>query len=94
MKNYKTTYFRYFGYSEGDWIPCECGCGQEAVDIHHLVPKSLSKAKVNLIDNLCAVSRECHIRADKDRTFNEYLKLKHRKLLLGVKTDHETERYL
>jgi hypothetical protein len=94
MKQYVKTYLTYFGYDVSDWIPCECGCGKQATEIHHLVPKSISKAKINLIDNVCAVSRECHIKADADRKFNEELKLIHRKKLLGVKTDHEIKRYL
>lgn len=93
MKPYIATYFKYFGYDESSWIPCECGCGKQAVDIHYLEPKSIAKAKINLIDNLCAVSRECHIKADADRKFNEELKLIHCKKLLGVKTDHEIKRY-
>lgn len=90
MKNYVKTYLKYYGYDESSWIPCECGCGKKAVDIHHLESRSIAKAKVNLIDNLCALSRECHEKAGKDRQFNEELKLKHRKNLLGVKTDFET----
>jgi len=94
MKPYIKTYLKYFGYSEGDYIPCECGCGRQSVEIHHLEPKSIAKAKENLIDNLCAVSRECHQRADYDRSFNDFLKHRHRKNLLSVKNGDEIVRYL
>jgi len=89
MKSYVKAYFKYFGYDESSWIPCECGCGKQGVDIHHLEPRSIAKAKLNFVENLCALSRECHMRADRDRTFNESLKVIHRKLMLSVKTDHE-----
>ena len=93
MKSYTKVYMKYFGYDVSDFIPCE-SCGAKAVDIHHLEPKSIAKAKVNLIDNLCAVCRPCHDLAGKNRGFNESLKLKHRKNIYGVKTDHEIERYI
>jgi len=94
LKAYIKTYFIYFGYDESSWIACECGCGKKAVDIHHLEPKSIAKKKINLIDNLCAVSRECHQRADYDRSFNDFLKHRHRKNLLSVKNGDEIVRYL
>jgi len=83
---------KYFGYDESDFIPCEF-CGKKAVDIHHLEPKSKAKAKVNLIDNLMALCRECHVGANNPQ-MNQQFKLVHRKKLLGVKTDHETKKYL
>lgn len=83
---------KFFGYCIDDVILCE-HCGNRGVDIHHLEPKSRAKSKVNLIDNLMCLCRDCHIRAGSDRAFNEELKLIHRKKLLGVNIDHETERY-
>lgn len=84
MKPYVKTYLKYFGYSEGDFIPCE-SCGAKAVDIHHLEPKSIAKAKVNLIDNIIAVCRPCHDLAGKNREFNEGLKVKHRKNVYSIR---------
>lgn len=83
----------YFGYSETEFMPCEI-CGARIADIHHLVPKSLSKAKVNLIDNLIGVCRDCHDNCHRNNNFNQEAMLIHRKKLLGVKTDHEIKRYL
>jgi len=61
------------------------------VDVHHLVPRSIArKDKVNLITNLCGLSRECHERAHSDRDFNEELKEIHRRKLLASKHDNET----
>ena len=94
MKSYTKAYFKYFGYDVSDFIACECGCGKQATDIHHLESRSIAKKKLNLVENLVAVSRECHQRADRDRAFNQFLKFRHRKHMLGVKTDHETIAYI
>jgi hypothetical protein len=93
MKSYVKTYLTYFGYDKSSWIACEF-CGATAVDLHHLEPRSIAKSKLNLIDNIVALCRECHIRAEHDKAFNNEVKLIHRKKLLGVKTDFETKRYL
>ena len=59
---YREIYCGYFGYSEGDFIPCEI-CGKEAVDIHHIDARGMggdpteSKDK---IENLMALCREDH----------------------------------
>jgi len=77
---------KHFGYDESSWIPCEY-CGKQSNDIHHLESRSIAKAKINMIDNLMALCRECHNKAW--GKFNQELKLVHRKKLLGVKADHE-----
>jgi 5-methylcytosine-specific restriction endonuclease McrA len=85
---------KYFGYDESDFIPCEF-CGKKAVDIHHLEPRSIAKAKVNLIDNLMTLCRGCHDAAGKSVEFNNHLKVVHRKKLLSNGLpDNETKRYL
>jgi 5-methylcytosine-specific restriction endonuclease McrA len=93
MKPYTKTYMKYFGYDTSDFIPCEI-CGNNASDIHHLEPRSIAKAKENFIDNLMALCRNCHDECGKNRAMNETAKLIHRKKLLQVRTDHETEKYL
>lgn len=90
MKPYTKTYMAYFGYDVSDFIPCE-NCGKQSCDIHHLESRSIAKAKINLIDNLMALCRECHHKAW--GKFNQELKLVHRKKLLSVKTDHEIKRF-
>lgn len=92
MKPYVTTYMKYFGYTVADFIPCECGCGKQATEIHHLTPRSLRKDLINKIDNLMALNRECHDRAGKDKAFNDSLRLIHRRnLLKSGLPDNETE---
>ena len=93
MKSYTKKYLNYFGYDESDFIPCE-NCGAKAVDIHHLSPRSIAKAMLNHIENLCALCRPCHIRAGNDYRFNEELKKIHFKKILGNKKDNETIRYI
>ncbi len=91
-------YFDYFGLDESDVIDCECGCGGIGTDFHHLrnrsmfAPKDLKKDKV---ENVACITRDCHNRADRDREFNEELKLNHRrKLLKHSNNDSELKRYL
>jgi hypothetical protein len=92
MKSYTKVYMKYFGFDESDFIPCEI-CNSKGTDIHHLVPRSIAKAKMNLIDNLMCLCRSCHDMCGL-RAFNDQAKLIHRKKLLGLKTDFETKRYL
>jgi len=82
MKNYVKTYLKYFGYDESDFIPCEV-CQQKEVDIYPLNTKNIAKSKINLIDNLIALCRECHVRCDSDRAYNDQARLIHRKNLLA-----------
>jgi hypothetical protein len=93
LKSYTKVYLQYFGYDESDFIECECGCRGKATDIHHLEPRSIAKKKLTQIENLCALTRACHERAGREHAFNQFLKMRHRKLMLAVKTDHELVRF-
>lgn len=54
----------YFGYDVSDFISCECGCGNRAVDIHHIESRGMGGGQsADTIDNLIALSRECHNKA-------------------------------
>lgn len=68
---------KHFGYGDQDYIPSEYS-GSPAVDIHHLNGRGPGK---DVIDNLMALTRDEHLRADKDKEFNEYLKVIHAKRL-------------
>ena len=65
----------FFGYDESSYIECEMECGSRAVDIHHLERRN--KIKNDYIENLIGVCRSCHIKAESDRCFNMYAKIKH-----------------
>lgn len=70
MQKHTKVYYEYFSYAPSDFIGCEC-CGEKAVDIHHIKPRSHfgSKMKGTLvgqqdnIENLIALCRVCHDKA-------------------------------
>ena len=78
-KNYKKIFSDYWGY-RGQDIPMCWGCNMQiAVDIHHLVPRGFGGSKKNsknTIDNLMPLCRPCHVIAERDKFFNEELKIK------------------
>ena len=88
LKNYKKLFSDYWGYCESD-IPLCWGCFKEpAVDIHHLVQKSMGGVKnnrLNRIDNLFPVCRSCHTIAHRNKSINEKWKnvLKEKMILKG-----------
>ena len=79
LKNYKKLFSDFWGYCESD-IPTCWGCyRQQAVDIHHLIPKGMGGVKnnrLNRIDNLFPVCRDCHNKAHSDKSINEEWKAK------------------
>ncbi len=64
----------FFGYDESSTILCEM-CEDVAVDIHHLERRN--KIKNDYIENLIAVCRDCHIKAESDSCFNMFCRIKH-----------------
>ena len=73
MKLHKKTYITFFGYDEGDFIPCEC-CGNLAVDIHHIECRGMGGSiNKDVIDNLMALCRECHEECGDKKQYKEYL---------------------
>ena len=77
MKDYKKLFSRYWGISTDD-VPLCWGCNQAvAVDIHHIEPKRMGgvqQNRLNRIDNLFAVCRNCHTLAHKNKSVNEEFK--------------------
>jgi 5-methylcytosine-specific restriction endonuclease McrA len=86
LKNHTSIYANYFGYSEEDFVPCEC-CEGRAVDIHHIVARGMGGVKNNrldIIENLQAVCRKCHDTYGDKPSELEYLVKKHAiKLKIG-----------
>jgi len=79
LKNHTSIYVNYFGYSGNEFIPCEC-CGGKAVDIHHIVARGIGGVKENrldLIENLQAVCRNCHNKYGDKPNELEFLVKKH-----------------
>ena len=74
MKKHVKIYMNYHNYDILDWIACE-HCGTTAVDIHHLSGRGIGGSKnKDFIENLIALCRRCHIKAETDKQFNNQLK--------------------
>ena len=81
MKNHTKIYMKHFGYTGQDFIPCEC-CGARAVDIHHVDARGMGgSSSKDVIENLMAVCRNCHIEYGDKKQYVEFLKEKHQKKL-------------
>ena len=74
MKKYIKIYMDYHDYVLDDVILCSA-CGTVAVDIHHLEGRKMGGSKnKDFIENLIALCRRCHIKAETDKVFNNQLK--------------------
>ena len=63
----------FFGYDVSDFIPCEV-CGSQAQDIHHIECRGMGGTKqADMIQNLMAVCRDCHIAFGDKKEHKEYL---------------------
>lgn len=83
MRPYTKTYLDFFGYTIGDFIPCEI-CGDTAVDIHHIDARGMGgspKGDKDKIENLQAVCRKCHQEYGDISEFKENLKAVHLKFM-------------
>ncbi len=67
---------QFFNYEEQEFIPCEM-CNSQAVDIHHIEKRTRNKVTNDYIENLAGLCRSCHIKAESDRCFNMYVRIKH-----------------
>lgn len=85
MQKHTKIYLEYFGYDESDFIPCEI-CQAKAVDIHHIDAKGMGGRKsMDVIENLMAVCRKCHIDFGDITEFKEKLKELHLKFMMKNK---------
>lgn len=81
MKKHTIIYLKHFGYDISDFIPCEV-CNHTAVDIHHLEARGMGGSKTkDVIENLQALCRECHIKYGDKKEYKEFLKEKHEEKL-------------
>lgn len=79
MKRHTRIYLDYFGYDESSYIPCEL-CRQKAVDIHHIDCKGMGgnpSGDKDVIENLQALCRYCHVRYGDKQQYKEHLKAVH-----------------
>tara|TARA_R100000988_G_scaffold56410_1_gene28152 strand:- start:1132 stop:1467 length:336 start_codon:yes stop_codon:yes gene_type:complete len=74
LKKYVKIYMDYHDYVIDDIILCT-HCGKQACDIHHIDARGLgSSKKKDYIENLIALCRACHIKAETDKQFNNQLR--------------------
>jgi hypothetical protein len=73
MKKHTKVYMSYFKYDVGDFIPCEV-CGTTAVDIHHINCRGMGGSQIkDIISNLMALCRKCHLEYGDKKQHLEYL---------------------
>lgn len=71
---------KYFGFSPGEFIPCEI-TGKTAQDVHHIWARSIRKDLEFEISNLMALSREMHIKYGDKKQWRDYLQEIHDKYM-------------
>tara|TARA_S200002703_G_C3775818_1_gene238898 strand:+ start:865 stop:1131 length:267 start_codon:yes stop_codon:yes gene_type:complete len=76
MVNHKKVYCNFFNLDTSDRILCT-SCGQVAVDIHHILPRGMGGSEKDYIENLVALCRKCHDKAESNRSFNNNVRIKH-----------------
>jgi hypothetical protein len=84
MKPHVKIYLNHFGYDVSSFIPCEI-CNKKAIDIHHIECKGMGGSKQkDVIENLQALCRECHIRYGDKKKHKDYLIEVHKNKLNGT----------
>jgi 5-methylcytosine-specific restriction endonuclease McrA len=83
MKKHTKVYMQHFNYVLDDFIPCEV-CGSRAVDIHHIENRgSGGSSSKDVIENLMAVCRPCHLSHGDVPNKVEWLKTIHKSKIDG-----------
>lgn len=75
MQNHTKLYINFFGYDISDTIPCEC-CQARATDIHHINARGMGgnpTGSKDVIENLMALCRTCHVEYGDIKEFKPYL---------------------
>lgn len=83
MKKHTRIYLEYFDYPahQDTVIPCEV-CSERAVDIHHINARGMGGSKhKDTIENLMALCRRCHNKAEAREYSAEELKIIHNEKL-------------
>lgn len=79
MKPYVKVYLDYFGH--GEWLPCEV-CNATAVDVHHIEARKRGGSDdKDVIENLMALCRKCHLEYGDKKQYMDKLKELHLKFM-------------
>jgi 5-methylcytosine-specific restriction endonuclease McrA len=74
MKKHTKVYLQGMGYDTTDFTPCEV-CQAKAVDIHHIEARGMGGSKqADIIENLMALCRKCHVEYGDKTQHKEMLK--------------------
>lgn len=83
MRKHTQIYLQGMGYKKSDFIPCEV-CGRQAVDIHHIKARGMGGSKdKDVIENLMAVCRSCHLEYGDKKQWVDFLIDKHKEKMNG-----------
>jgi 5-methylcytosine-specific restriction endonuclease McrA len=83
MKKHVRVYLDHFDYDTDDFIGCEV-CGAKAVDIHHIKARGMGGSNErDVIENLQALCRKCHLDFGDKKQWMEFLIDKHKYKLNG-----------
>lgn len=81
MKKHIVVYLDHFDYDTDDFIPCEV-CGAKAVDIHHIKARGMGGSNTkDVIENLQALCRKCHVDFGDKKQWMDFLIDKHKNKL-------------
>jgi 5-methylcytosine-specific restriction endonuclease McrA len=83
VKKHIVVYLDHFDYDTDDFIPCEV-CGAKAVDIHHIKARGMGGSNTkDVIKNLQALCRKCHLDFGDKKQWMDFLIDKHKNKLDG-----------
>jgi 5-methylcytosine-specific restriction endonuclease McrA len=86
MIKHKKVYITFFNLDTCDHILCT-NCSKVAVDIHHIIPRGMGGSEKDYIENLVALCRSCHDKAESSSSFNKSVRIKHlRKVLYNLES--------
>jgi hypothetical protein len=81
LRKHTKIYFDYFGFGIDSYVPCEM-CGLRAVDIHHIDARGMGGGKnKDVIENLMALCRPCHVYYGDKKQYIELLKKTHNNVI-------------
>jgi 5-methylcytosine-specific restriction endonuclease McrA len=81
VKKHIVVYLDHFNYDTDDFIPCEV-CGAKAVDIHHIKARGMGGSNTkDVIENLQALCRKCHLDFGDKKQWIDFLIDKHKNKL-------------